>query len=558
MAGGSAALVWAAAVCFLCMGVGVSGQAPTLGAPLSNITHGKVSFGGATQRVAMQVISPFVMQDTTKVGNAAFSGFTVDLLNALEDELDVEFEYFVASEAEKESSAKALELVGAGKALGDPLEAHVAAGAIHITASRSKDVNFALPYYFLGYALVVKAPASVPNPLTFLLPFHDLLWVGIIIEMLIVGIVFYLMESPALGNDDTDLVGGKLLSIVDAVYWSISALTCTLDKAPKTWGGKVVMLGHGWFMLIIISAYTANLASFLTVSAQTPTITSFTQVAESKGTYRLALPKGQSHETFINFEIGHYGYKFDVTWLNTWEECMTAVRNGDVDATFEDQPVVEYYLAQTIDDPCALMTVGPTFGPVGYGLAFSSSNTDFIPYSQAIVHLQELGELSKLAKKYGIGPNAVAPVCGGNTSGSFYIEEMWGLIAMTGVFIGIGIIVAIVEKFSKGKEDASVVPSGDTNKPALDGNIERYIQAGIQAGVEQALKMKQADDAGGATQPMAEGPSTSVEGSGFGNGSAAQAVASVGGEGVREPTRLVVGEGVEMSRLSTRHVDSIA
>mmetsp|Transcript_30434 Transcript_30434/g.73402 ORF Transcript_30434/g.73402 Transcript_30434/m.73402 type:complete len:529 (-) Transcript_30434:236-1822(-) len=503
MVRGCAVTALEALVFVLLTAVGVRGQgANMLGRPLTNVTHQQVSFNDATHRVALQVITPFVMQDTSLTGNDAFSGFTIDMFKALGEELEVEYEFFVANEADKESSQLPLELVGAGKSPGDPLEAHIAAGAIHITSSRSKTVNFALPYYFLGYSLVVKVPPSTPNPLTFLLPFHELLWAGIIIEMLVVGIVFFMMESPALGHDESDLVEGHAQGMFDAVYWSISALTCTLDKAPKTWGGKVVMLGHGWFMLIIIAAYTANLASFLTVTAQSPTIQSFQDVADSKGSYTMALPRGQSHEAFIKYEEGHYGYKFNIVWKNTWEECMDAVLNGEVDATFEDTPVVEYYLSNTISDPCALTMVGPSFRPVGYGLAFSSSNTDFLPYSQAIVHLQEIGELTKLAKAYNIGPNAPAPVsCSGNTSGSFFIEEMWGLITMTGVFVGIGIVVSVVEKVLKGKDGGAVAPAGDAGgATALNGTddaaLERYIKAGVQAGVEQALKMKMADGSG--------------------------------------------------------------
>ena len=74
---------------------------------------------------------------------------------------------------------------------------------------------------------------------------------------------------------------------------------------------------------------------------------------------------------------------------------MQMVADGKVDATFEDQPVVEYYLANTVAGTpleCKLSIVGSPFNPVGYGFAFSSDSTHFLPYTQAIIHLQELGE----------------------------------------------------------------------------------------------------------------------------------------------------------------------
>lgn len=49
-------------------------------------------------------------------------------------------------------------------------------------------------------------------------------------------------------------------------------------QAPRTWAGKVVMLAHGWFFLIIIASYTANLASVLTTASLAPSITSWNDI----------------------------------------------------------------------------------------------------------------------------------------------------------------------------------------------------------------------------------------------------------------------------------------
>ena len=199
------------------------------------------------------------------------------------------------------------------------------------------------------------------------------------------------------------------------------------------------MLAHGSFMLIIIAAYTANLASFLTIASMNTDIQSWSQVAMSEGKYKLALPEGQSHESFINFEKEHYGYKFNVVWKQSWEECMDAVVNGEVDATFEDAPVVQYYLQKTRKDPCSLMTVGTTFAPVGYGMAFGVDSVDFIAYSQALVELQQLGLLTKLAKTYDIGPAAKAgPECNTVADPAFHVDEMWGLILVTACGLALG------------------------------------------------------------------------------------------------------------------------
>ena len=62
------------------------------------------------------------------------------------------------------------------------------------------------------------------------------------------------------------------------LYRSVSLLIQAPDKTPQTWGGRVVLMSHGWFMLICIASYTANMASFLTTSNLSPALTSWSQV----------------------------------------------------------------------------------------------------------------------------------------------------------------------------------------------------------------------------------------------------------------------------------------
>ena len=45
-------------------------------------------------------------------------------------------------------------------------------------------------------------------------------------------------------------------------------------------------------------------------------------VVNSKGAFKLALPRGASHEDFIRIESEHYpNAKFNIEWTDTWEEA---------------------------------------------------------------------------------------------------------------------------------------------------------------------------------------------------------------------------------------------
>jgi hypothetical protein len=123
----------------------------------------------------------------------------------------------------------------------------------------------------------VKRPVKTINMLSFVLPFDWSLWLLIFLEITVVGILFGLMESPEITlveDRDSDIIEsqGWFLVFFDTWYWSCTVFTCVIDKAPRTLGAKLVMNAYGFFMLIILASYTSNLASFLTNSDVSPSI----------------------------------------------------------------------------------------------------------------------------------------------------------------------------------------------------------------------------------------------------------------------------------------------
>jgi len=471
----------------------------TIAAPINDVFHGDESgFSGRVFTVSLQVIHPMVFFDETKEGNERFSGYTIDMLDLLKEELKCDFTYFVGDPDEPESANAALEAVGAGKGIGETREADFAAGMIHMTANRSRLVHFTTPYMSSGYVMVVPVPSLNRGLWNFFSPFDELLWVLVLFEMIVVAIAFYITEAPHLTvHPETDVEGTPLLAAADVMYFSVSLLTCTLDKSPRTWGGKCVMLGHGWFMLILIASYTANLASFLTANALSPKITGWDSITSTGTQYKLVIPRGTAHKDFLEFEEGHYGFEFNYEEVATFEEAFAMVAEGKADATFEDEPVVQYYLEEEVPEEynCKLMQVGRLFAPVGYGLAFSLDSQDFIAFSQAIVHLQELGDTTRLQYKWEIGPGASTQteLCGspgGDGSGEFLAGDFWGLTLMTALFVIVGLLINIYERYAASRAAPPTAPARALNdfppagEPATKADD---LETAIQRGVADAL-----------------------------------------------------------------------
>ena len=264
-------------------------------------------FSQKTFVVALHEVPPFVKQEATQTGNSRFSGITVELLDALSKELSCKFDLVLADAERPLSSQAALDAVQFQQNLEGSKVADIAAGAIRIASNRSDALLFTLPFYDSGFQLIVRATPEPIDPTGFFDPFHDSLWALVCLEMLVVAMAAYYMEAPACEPaveepDDLAVVPGLKFGFFDSLYWAVSVLIQTPDKAPCTWGGKVTLMAHGWFMLIVMASYTANLANFLTTSNMAERLSSWTQVQESFGQWRLALPMGSAHADYIRVQ----------------------------------------------------------------------------------------------------------------------------------------------------------------------------------------------------------------------------------------------------------------
>jgi len=443
--------------------------------PTQTVFSLEKGFDNRTFTMALQVAPPFVSYNAEATGTDSFSGLTIDIASLLERELSCKFEFVLANDKSPESSSAAVRSVVSSS--GSTPGAQIAGGAIEITTERSNMVHFTIPYYDTGYIMIVQKPAQTPSLWHFFGPFQTALWVAVLVEMLVVAILCYLMESPFLSSiKDSDVVDGGFEGFFDSLYWSITLLLQNPDKAPRTWGGKLVMMAHGWFMLIIVASYTANLASFLTASFTVPAISDWNTVLNSQGRYKLALPAGGLHQAFIEFEQKQFPKAvFNVNWTDTWESAVKLVSDGLADATFHDEPIVQDYIVRE-GLSCKVMETGKIFNVFGYGFAFNYASLDFIPFSQAIVSLKETGEIGQLLRNYQIGPfqkTSTESCTASSEDQSFSFRDMLGLFLMTSGVIFVGFVINACELISHGK--LSLGCKGKLHDPSTSEPREKVI-----------------------------------------------------------------------------------
>uniref|UniRef100_A0A0G4IAZ5 Ionotropic glutamate receptor C-terminal domain-containing protein n=1 Tax=Chromera velia CCMP2878 TaxID=1169474 RepID=A0A0G4IAZ5_9ALVE len=145
------------------------------------------------------------------------------------------------------------------------------------------------------YALSVTSKFTWESIFAPFAPFTPLVWVCICGFFFAVGVVYWLVETDkAEGNEEEFERGPKtarwyVRQITYSLYLAFRTfLGAYVEQWPVTAAGRVVVLSLAFAVLVLITSYTANLASILTVRSFSGTVESVDQLRE-KGRY-LCLP----------------------------------------------------------------------------------------------------------------------------------------------------------------------------------------------------------------------------------------------------------------------------
>lgn len=116
--------------------------------------------------------------------------------------------------------------------------------------------------------LIVQQKVSEPSFRTHMAsvfsPFSGELW-GVLIAFLVVfGLAFAFLERNGPDFENSPRARHKFATTMYKTF--LSGFTGGPAYDPATPGGKIAALGFGWFILIVLASYTANLASLLVVA----------------------------------------------------------------------------------------------------------------------------------------------------------------------------------------------------------------------------------------------------------------------------------------------------
>jgi len=287
-----------------------------LSAPLRATAQEQQAEAPTAVRVATRAVPPFAYQGQDGV----WRGLAIEVWNQAAERLNLETTWVETGLAEM------LAEVEAGTV-------DAAAGALTVTADRERVMDFSHPFLSSGIGIAVRLESD-SGLLGVLRQLVSLEFLGVLLALggllLACGVLVWLFERRANAEEFGEGLGG----IGSGFWWSAVTMTTVGygDKAPKTLGGRVVGLVWMFASIIVISGFTAAIASSLTVGRLSARI--------------------QGADDLPGARVGTVGESTSEAWTRSRglraetfagaEAALAALAAGDLDAVVYDAPVLRH------------------------------------------------------------------------------------------------------------------------------------------------------------------------------------------------------------------------
>ncbi|KAL1131752.1 hypothetical protein AAG570_011365, partial [Ranatra chinensis] len=224
-------------------------------------------------------------------GNDRYEGFGIDLIHELS--LLSGFNYTFHVQADK-SSGNPDKVTGKWNGMiGEVLagRADLAIADITITRERERDADFTMPFMNLGISVLHRKPTKqAPSLFSFLSPFSYEVWaymmsayVGVSLLLFIMGRISpYEWRNPYPCIEEPETLENQF-SLANSLWFTMGSLMQQgSDVAPISVSTRMVAAVWWFFILIMVSSYTANLAAFLTIELTNPAFRNVEDLANQK------------------------------------------------------------------------------------------------------------------------------------------------------------------------------------------------------------------------------------------------------------------------------------
>ncbi|KAI6179694.1 hypothetical protein M3Y98_00638000 [Aphelenchoides besseyi] len=353
--------------------------------------------------------------------NSQFEGFCIDLLHELSNDLGFTYTLHIVKDGQYGSVNN-----GSWNGLiGELLrgEADMVVAPFTANFRRAEVVDFTKPFLSLGISILFKIPTDQqPDFFSFLNPLSLEIWVSVLASIfgLSVGIVAQI--SPGEWNFNFSCCTahqphcGAKYEANESVelsnnysFWNTLWYVCsTMLKGGCDFGPRAMstrMLGAAWwlFTLVVVSAYTANLAAVLTVSKPHIPIRSLDDLVANQTSILYGTIKGGSTMQFFQESKIPSHVKMWKTMMKQEKQVFVSSNRAGVEkvltqnyAYLMESTSLEYETQQN----CNLTQIGGVLGSKGYGIALQKKSEWTDRISRQILLYQKRGVIEMKKQKW--------------------------------------------------------------------------------------------------------------------------------------------------------------
>lgn len=327
-----------------------------------------------TVKVATKELPPFSMKD--KQGN--WQGVSIDMWRAIAEEIGLGYE-IVEDDLEGIISGLERGSYTAGVA------------AITMTSGREDRIDFSHAYFSTGLGIATRAEAEGLNWYAVLKAFFSWQFLSALTALAVVllaaGLAIWFFER----KKNTEQFGGNTVrGIGDGFWWSAVTMTTVGygDKAPVTLGGRIIALIWMFTSIIIISGFTASIATSLTVNSIGPSING----PDDLNGRAVATVAESTSEDYLR------GTRARIVPVDSLDQAMEMLANDQVDAVVYDRALIQYQL----DNYRKLRLLPVTFDPQDYAIALKPNSELRERINVAMLALAENGRFEEIREEYSL------------------------------------------------------------------------------------------------------------------------------------------------------------
>lgn len=299
-------------------------------------------------------------------------------------------------------------------------------GDVAVTAARREIVSFSAAIFDSSLIIVMrKSPVDGVELLSYLRPFSSNLWLSFLASIIYAGLMICLLErqeNEALKNRSIP----SLLAM--GVWYAIGVLIgYGVDFHVRTAAGRLLTVGLYILSIVFVATYTANLASYLTISQSQDTVSEIDDIKNGKLTFnRIGIRVDTEMEDYYLQEISGGNRNFYP--LSSLEDQYGSLITGVIDATFMESGTAEY---ATNSIYCNLTTIGEDFDKNSFAIVTSKEWLYVQDVDVYILSLRESGALDSLRTKW-FGENKCPDVEEASTA--------MGIESLSGLFLTFAVI----------------------------------------------------------------------------------------------------------------------